>query len=427
MPSPADLATLRTYSDLGQTTLAGGAVGTTVYNPSTRIEFVAVDINNDGDFTDENEGFMRVYRANGVTANHLNYVTARRWNDGSGTDQNLTSPNCGDMVAGGRFLSALQHTTAATPANHRHHTTNLTTSRRISLTSANRQCYLGGDPRLDSLWGTAGVFTPVTPAPANYGAWIKWPGYGAGNAPGAINNKNIHPALGGGTTGGAGGMADYLWPINRPFNPNFKGVIYVDGSVAVSGILRGQVTVATTGNIMLADDLIYVTAPGSVPDCDQNGAVYSDILGLLTPQFMMLEDNSVNAPFLATTSGGATSYWTAYDESGDETLHAAVLTLNSVLSEDIFGGANSSEVCAGGPIGRGCFNMVGAAIQGKNAGRMASSGGGFTGWNPQWTYDRCDGIKPPPYFPTTGRYYKNRYYEIDPVGFTVAGWFAANQ
>jgi hypothetical protein len=36
-------------------------------------------------------------------------------------------------------------------------------------------------------------------------------------------------------------------------------------------------------------------------------------------------------------------------------------------------------------------------------------------------------VKPPPYFPTTGRYLKNRYYEIDPVGFTVAGWFAANQ
>jgi hypothetical protein len=68
--------------------------------------------------------------------------------------------------------------------------------------------------------------------------------------------------------------------------------------------------------------------------------------------------------------------------------------------------------------------MVGAAIQGTNAGRM--SGAGY-GWNPQWTYDRCDMIKPPPYFPTTGRYFKNRYYEIDPVGFDVDAWFIANQ
>jgi hypothetical protein len=93
------------------------------------------------------------------------------------------------------------------------------------------------------------------------------------------------------------------------------------------------------------------------------------------------------------------------------------------MSEELGSGSTNSEVCAGAAIGRGCFNMVGAAIQGKNAARMS----GGTGWNPQWTYDRCDGVRPPPYFPTTGRFYKNRYYEIDPVGFTVAGWFAANQ
>jgi hypothetical protein len=422
MPSPADLAALSAYATTGQTWMTGGAVGTTEYDPSTRIEFVAVDVNGDGDYVDDNEGFMRVYRANGTTANHLNYVTARRWNTGSANDPNATSLNCGDIVfnAGApRFLSAGQHTTAATPANHRHNAT-LLTSQRLSLNAANpnRRCYLGGDPRLDSLQR----FFPVTPAPANYGTWLKWPGYGAGNAPATLNNKNIHPALGGGTTGGVGGMADYLWPINRPFNPNFKGVIYVQGSVAVSGVLRGQVTIATTSNIMLADDLIYVTAPGSIPDCDAAAGVRSDILGLLTPHFFIIEDNNVNSPFMV---NGV--YQNGYDETADETVHAAILTLNSVLSEDVGNGADDMEVCAGGPVGRGCFNMVGAAIQGKNAARMSSSGGGATGWNPQWTYDRCDGLRPPPYFPTTGRYFENRYYEIDPVGFSVATWFANAQ
>ena len=193
MPSPADLAALSAYATTGQTWLTGGAVGTTEYDPSTRIEFVAVDVNGDGDYVDDNEGFMRVYRANGTTANHLNYVTARRWNTGSATDPNATSYNCGDIVfnAGApRFLSAGQHTTAATPANHRHNAT-LLTSQRLSLNAANpnRRCYLGGDPRLDSLQR----FFPATPAPANYGNWIKWPGYGAGNAPATLNNKNIHP------------------------------------------------------------------------------------------------------------------------------------------------------------------------------------------------------------------------------------------
>ncbi len=51
-------------------------------------------------------------------------------------------------------------------------------------------------------------------------------------------------------------------------------------------------------------------------------------------------------------------------------------------------------------------------------------------WSPpaeQDTYDHCGVDQPPPYYPTTGRFTKNRYYEIDPVGFDVATWFQQNQ
>jgi hypothetical protein len=418
MPTPADLATLSGYAATGAMTVVGGAVGTTVYNPQTRIEFVAVDVNDDGDYTDENEGFIRVYRGVDNNPNTLNYVNARLWNAASGTDPNVNSPNCGDAL-GGTFVPAVAHTTAVNPAVHRHTTTSLLANQRRSLNEPSRRCYLGGDPRLTNGW------VATTPAPTPYGAWVKWPGYGAGSAPPQLHNKNVHPLNGGGTTGGGGGMNDYLWPISRPFNLNFKGVIYVDGSVAVSGVVRSQVTLASTGNILLADDLTYITTPGSVPDCDRNGGVFADMLGLLTAQFFVISNNSVNAPFRAGTTGGAfDGFVNGYDESADETVHAAVLTLSSVLAEDINSGSTNRENCAGSTVGRGCFNMAGAAIQGINAARMSGSG---YGWNPQWTYDRCDMIKPPPYFPTTGRYYKNRYYEIDPVGFTVAGWFALNQ
>ena len=37
------------------------------------------------------------------------------------------------------------------------------------------------------------------------------------------------------------------------------------------------------------------------------------------------------------------------------------------------------------------------------------------------TYDRCGATNPPPYFPTTGRYLKNRYFEIDPVWLNQTG------
>ncbi|MFL5402085.1 MAG: hypothetical protein ACJ8BF_04635, partial [Gemmatimonadales bacterium] len=410
LPTPADLATLQGYATTAKLAVTGGALGNAVYDPRTRIEFVPLDINGDGDFADENEGFFRVYRGKDDAPNTLDYVTARKWNPGSANDPNSSSPNCGD-VAGAplRFVPAAGHT-AGGPAGHNHNA-NATTNQRWSLaTAASRRCYLGGDPRLTNGWQA------TTLPPYDYGAWVPWPGYGGGAAPAAIANATIHPSFGGGPVGAD--MAQYLWPISRPFNPDFNGVIYVDGSVGISGVVRGQVTVAASGNVLLADDLIYVTAPGSVPDCYQNVNAWADMLGVLTAQFFVIEDNNVNSPFLV---NGA--YAKGHDETPDETIHGAVLTLNSVMSEALGAGSTNSEVCAGAPIGRGCFNMVGAAIQGRNAGRMQ----GGTGWNPQWTYDRCDAIKPPPYFPTTGRYYKNRYYEIDPVGFSVAGWFAANQ
>ncbi len=52
---------------------------------------------------------------------------------------------------------------------------------------------------------------------------------------------------------------------------------------------------------------------------------------------------------------------------------------------------------------------------------MGTTGG--TGYVKRYSYDQCAFQTPPPYFPTTGRFYRNRYYEIDPVGFDVATFF----
>ncbi len=403
MPTPASLAMLDTYAVMGQTSLTGGALGTGVYDPNTRIEFIPVDLDGDGLFDGDDEGFFRVFQATSGSPQARAYVTARRWPSVPGgvnasDDPNMVSANCGgtwSIVDGG---DNDWWTADSVWAKHGGTQAQKETAVRNALASATRRCYLGGDPRLypDSL------FRPND----TYGNWLPWPGWGG--APPAALAAGVLP-------GGAvvGAMADYLWPINRNYNPNFKGVIYVDGSVGISGVIRGRATVAASGNVMLADDVTYVIAPGSDPDCE------ADIFGVTSAQFFMLEDNSVSAPFRV---NGV--YVTGHDDTADESLHAAVLTLNSIQTEDVFGGSTNSEVCVGLPIGRGCFNMVGSAIQGINGSRMAGSG---TGWNPQWSYDRCMGIAPPPYFPTTGRYYKNRFYEIDPTGFNVAAWFAANQ
>ena len=362
MPSPAELATLDGYATGAGMHINGGTLGTGVYDPDTRIEFVPVDINLDGDFRDENEGFFRVWKASGARSERYDYVSARSWPIAaagtSGTDDpNMISANCGGIWTAAQGGNDRFYTADSIWNKRGGSTANRSAAVRAAFTGGAQRCYLGGDQRLYPTYYT-------TAAPASFfiqnnvfGAWQIWAGWGA-----VANPQVAAGRLSDGRIVGAA-MARYLWPATREFNINFKGVIYVNGSVAVSGVLRGQVTVATTGNVMLADDLTYVTAPGNDPDCE------ADVLGVLTPQFFMLEDNNVNSPFRV-----AAAYRTGFDDSGAESLNGAVLTLKSILSEDVSGGSTNSETCVGNPVGRGCFNMVGSAIQEMNGPRMSSSG-----------------------------------------------------
>ena len=270
----------------------------TTLTPSVRIEFVAVDINGDGQFNAANEGFMRVFRANANTAAALNYVTARRWNLATPNDPN---PPVAELWRHhGRESAAAIRTEGPWTLAPQLNAVHPDSVRSVYGRSPNHRCFLGGDPRLTGTLA-APVWQVNAPAIAPvYGSWLIWPGWG-GAPPAAVAAGRFRD----GTLVGAA-MAPYLWPVNRGYNLNFKGVVYVDGAVGVSGELRGQVTVAATGNISLADDLTYVTQPGSQQDCE------ADILGLLTPQFFEIEDNSVNAPFQSgpqTPRRSASSTW----------------------------------------------------------------------------------------------------------------------
>src|SRR3990172_12016572 len=62
MPSTADLNKLKTQAQAGLTAITGNTSGS-YGEATTRIEFIAVDLNSDGQVTGPNEGFMRVYQA----------------------------------------------------------------------------------------------------------------------------------------------------------------------------------------------------------------------------------------------------------------------------------------------------------------------------------------------------------------------------
>ena len=404
MPTPAELAQMRSLATLGNMVVPGGTVGTGVTQPEARLEFLVVDLDGDGD-ADANEGFFRVYR--GTTFNN----ETREWlnADGSPSGPPAASPlrnslNCGDW-AGGRFLAASLHRDAdnmlvpghadydATLVAHAHAVAvggNANDNRDASLAQvANRVCYLGGDPAL-----SGGAFDPESDN--GLGAWVEFPG----PTPAALT------ALG-------RADADYLWPISRALNPNFKGVIYVDGSIAISGAVRGRVTLVTTGNVVQTDDVTYSQQPA---DCFDE---LRDVLGVVTPQNFVIADNGINSP---TQVDG--DWVPGFDETREEFFHGVVLTLGSRMAENPGSGATAAEPCQGLSQGRGCYESLGGVIQ-RDMQAIGSTSG--HGWKGRTTYDVCAGRNPPPYFPTTGVYKRNSYYEIDPVGFDPAEWFDANQ
>ena len=68
-------------------------------------------------------------------------------------------------------------------------------------------------------------------------------------------------------------------------------MIFVNGDVALSGRLRGRVSVFATGNIVMADDLLYTNAPGT--RCD----AFGDIFGAIATKDVIIEDNNLQTPF----------------------------------------------------------------------------------------------------------------------------------
>jgi hypothetical protein len=186
-------------------------------------------------------------------------------------------------------------------------------------------------------------------------------------------------------------LARYLFPLARTYNPNSKGVIYVSGRVALSGVLNSKLTVAASQPILIADDLA---------------------------------DNAMNAPWDYTGGTAATGSGVVrnYKASNDETLQAVLMTLASFTVENYGSGSGTGQPCGTTTWGRGCLYLTGGIIQ-EQRGAVGTTGG--TGYVKRYAYDVCAYQTPPPYFPTTGRYARNRYYEIDPVGFSVSGFFAS--
>lgn len=363
MPATAELDKLRAQAAAGNTRFVSSAAGGPD-QATLRIEFVAIDLNGDGRADGPDEGFIRVY-----TASDPGWVSADVPGD-YGSNGLRNSRNCGHYHSDGTFVPAADH-----PANG-------PDSWLAAVNSSTRRCYLGG---ADSL------FNGFQATDALGGQWLAWPG-------------PVDPRLAGRPD------ANYLFPISRALNPNFKGVIFVDGKVVISGRLRGRVTLAATGNIIIGDDVTYVTDP-SAGTC-------VDLLGLFSGQDVVVADNTLNTPTRARPQSG--NAYRTFDDTKDEFIHGFVLALDVFTVQNYASGPDDAEACETRPWGRGCLYLTGGIIQ-RQRGPVGTTAG--TGYLKRYAYDVCGVVNPPPYFPTTGHFARGRIYEVNPVGFNLDDYF----
>ena len=405
LPSNTTLSKLPGYAAAGFTNFAAPSNG----DASTvrlRLEFVAIDLGTGTtDSTGVDEGFVKIYQAN---------AGEEAWIRGDWNGNKATTKNCGASykvaplgplkffpasVHGQAWMNALLVAGGMTAAQATA-TGNQTLNQIMSQASA--RCYLGGDSHLVAEERNSGSFTVAqkqiggdTATFTPTGAHGKWLAY-----PGAIDPRLAarRPA-----------DAAYLFPIYRGLNPGTKGVIAVGGTVGISGVLRGKVTVYATGSIVILDDERYATDP-SLGTC-------ADMLGIISANNITVADNALNDP---PSLGGA---YRNEDDTQDLFIHGIMMAINTSFGvENYSSGPSNATGCQGTANGRGCLFLNGGLIQERRGAVGLLSGEGYI---KRYSYDRCAVSNPPPYFPTTGRFLDNRYYEIDPVRFDIAALFAA--
>ena len=371
LPETAELERLRAQAAAGGTSFAeltGGGAD----EPRIRIEFLTVDADQDGNL-DEDEGFFRVYQSRqGLWM--MAYQPGAGW---QGTS------NCGYRDGAGRFI-----TPPEMPGGN-------AAVKRPFMRQANAWCYLGGDPRLnDGL--PDGRFDPEDVNGANNQGWLRRPFAYTGGLPPGVSARADR---------------DFLFPLSRRYNPNFKGVIHVSGDVALSGVVHGRVTIAATESIFIADDLRYAIEPGVVA-CDN-----ADMVGLFSGDDVVVADNMINTPM---DVGGGGGFKTYDEDTSSEFIHAVILALDVFTVRNFDGGPDAAERCEGTNRGRGCLYLSGGVIQ-RTRGAVGTTAG--TGYLKRYSYDACARSNPPPYFPTTGRFSRSRYFEVDPAGFQARAYY----
>lgn len=329
------------------------------------------------------------------------------------------------------FRNALTAASAQGVSHTKTFIASVTSSDPLTLRSAvlglpSARCHLGGDPNLravnlrgtsqyasalafgggrpasDPAWtsvalrlgGSDTTFDAGTPS-STQGYWLAYPGPVDARLRALYGNAGAH-----------------LFPLQHVPGSGADGIIHVVGTVGVSGVVRGRVTLYATGNVALLDDVRYATDP-ALEQC-------RDVLGVIAGRDIVVADNALQTPVPV---NGA---YRALGASRDVTIHGVSMALGgSFVVENLTSGPSAASPgigCETTPSGRGCLHLTGSVIQRQRGVVGLASGEGFV---ERQRYDRCASRHPPPHFPMTGRFTERGYHELAPSGFDAAALFRA--
>lgn len=159
-----------------------------------------------------------------------------------------------------------------------------------------------------------------------------------------------------------------------------NGLIWVNGDVQVEGTLNGEVTVVSTDDMYINDDIRYNCSDSDgrpSDDCD-------DLLGLISFEDVVVKYNSAN--------------------SDDVVINASILTLgDSFTVENYNYGSERGDLTIWGSLSQKVRGPVGT---------FSWWSGYRTGYEKDYHYDDRLAEVPPPYFPSTGQYHSNYWKEV---------------
>jgi len=411
MPGTADLNVLKSIASRAGYMFTPNVVTGDSALATMRIEFVAIDADGDGNTTGPDDGYFRVYQLKPALPYGVGYTLARPMvppaaggpaptpSGAAGpVDSTLYSWNCGvTAVVNGRTATPVKFAQIAHRVGGNFQ--NQMQDKWNAFDNANARCFLGGDERLQ----TDGIFKATDSA----GFWMPRT---AGSVPPSVAAR-------------ADGA--YLWPLSASYNTNFRGVIFAEGKVAVSGVVRGRVTLASRNMLVIAHNLAQATSPAvTTGTCKAD----DDVIGLFSGEYVMYADNAVSTPQWRRTNSTGDSWllprkdFDPAPSKPDMQIQASLLALKSVATENASppGGYPTSWW-----VDRGTTRLIGGTIE-ANAGQTGtmSWSGALHGYHDDISFNRCLLQYPPPYFPTTGHWTRSQYYEVNPLAFSPSSWFS---